>query len=95
MQSYRDIYLYVGVDGPVGDDIKDYLLLIDKQMKGTVMWFEENRGLARVLNDMVDAAIENGYQYIARMDADDISHTDRSILKHIQKWMWSVVLSTR
>jgi len=77
MQSYRDIYLYVGVDGPVGDDIKDYLLLIDKQMKGTVMWFEENRGLARVLNDMVDAAIENGYQYIARMDADDISHTDR------------------
>ena len=77
MQSYRDIHLFVGVDGSVGGDINEYLLLLEQQERVTVMRFEENRGLACVLNDMVDAAIEKGYNYIARMDADDISMTDR------------------
>lgn len=76
-QSYRDFNLYIGVDGPVGDDIKNYFKLIDEQNKISIIWFEENRGLACVLNDLLDICFKEGYEYIARMDADDISMTDR------------------
>lgn len=77
LQSYKDFHIYVGVDGPVGDDIKDYLNLIGAQCKVTIVWFEENRGLACVLNDLLDICFKEGYEYIARMDADDISSLDR------------------
>ena len=76
-QSYRDFNLYIGVDGPVGDDIKNYFKLIDEQNKISIIWFEENRGLACVLNDLLDICFKEGFDYIARMDADDISMTDR------------------
>lgn len=77
MQTYRDFHIYVGVDGPVGDDIKKYIDLIDEQNKATVVWFDENRGLACVLNDLLDICFKEGYDYIARMDADDISENTR------------------
>lgn len=77
MQSYRDYYLYVGVDGPVGEDLKEYLKHLEKQQQISIVWFDENRGLACVLNDLLDICFKEGYEYIARMDADDISMTDR------------------
>ena len=77
LQTYNDYHIYVGVDGPVGDDIKGYLNLIEKQNKVSVIWFEENRGLACVLNDLLDICFKEGYEYIARMDADDISMPNR------------------
>lgn len=77
MQSYRDYHLYIGVDGPVGDDLADYLKHLEKQQQISVVWFEENRGLACVLNDLLDISFKKGYEYIARMDADDISMTNR------------------
>ena len=76
-QTYKNYHIYIGVDGPVGDDIKNYLNLIGGQEKATVVWFEENRGLACVLNDLLDICFKKGYEYIARMDADDISMTNR------------------
>ncbi len=33
--------------------------------------------MACVLNDLLDICFKDGYEYIARMDADDISSTDR------------------
>lgn len=76
-QTFKDIHIYVGVDGPVGNDLADYLKLLKKQSQISVVWFEENRGLACVLNDLLDICFKEGYEYIARMDADDISMTDR------------------
>lgn len=76
-QTYKDSHIYIGVDGPVGDDIRGYLGLIENQSKASVVWFEENRGLACVLNDLLDICFKEGYEFIARMDADDISMTDR------------------
>ena len=76
-QTYRDIHLYIGVDGPVGDDLRDSLNLLGRQGKVSIEWFPENRGLACVLNDLLDICFKEGYEYIARMDADDISLTDR------------------
>jgi len=76
-QTYKNIHLYIGVDGPVGDDLRDTLRLLEKQNTVSVVWFEENRGLACVLNDLLDICFKEGYEYIARMDADDISENTR------------------
>lgn len=77
MQTYRDFHIYIGVDGPVGDDIEGYFKMIESQSKITVVRFKENRGLACVLNDLLDICFKEGYEYIARMDADDISEFTR------------------
>ena len=77
LQTYKDIHIFIGVDGPVGEDIESYLKLIENQGKITIVRFEENRGLACVLNDLLDICFKDGYEYIARMDADDISETSR------------------
>lgn len=76
-QTYKDIHLYIGVDGPVGDNLKEVLQLLEKQNNVSVVWFKENRGLACVLNDLLDICFKEGYEYIARMDADDISELSR------------------
>lgn len=76
-QSYKDFSIYIGVDGPVGDEINNYLNLIDNQNMISVIRFEVNRGLACVLNDLLDMCFKEEYEYIARMDADDISENTR------------------
>lgn len=76
-QTYRNIHLYIGVDGPVGDDLRDSLALLDGQSRVSIEWFPENRGLACVLNDLLVVCFKEGYEYIARMDADDISLANR------------------
>lgn len=76
-QTYRNINLYIGVDGPVGEDLKESLEIIDRQGRVSIVWFEENRGLACVLNDLLDICFKDEYEYIARMDADDISDLSR------------------
>ena len=76
-QTYRNIHLYIGVDGPVGEDLHKSLELLESQTQVSVVWFPENRGLACVLNDLLGICFKDGYEYIARMDADDISMTDR------------------
>lgn len=76
-QTFRNIHLYIGVDGPVGDDLKESLRIIDRQERVSIVWFPENRGLACVLNDLLDICFKEGYEYIARMDADDISEPSR------------------
>lgn len=76
-QTYRNVHMYVGVDGPVGEELHSYLDLLDKQNGVDIVWFPENRGLACVLNDLVAICKKEGYDYYARMDADDISQNDR------------------
>lgn len=76
-QTYRDFHLFIGVDGPINEDLSTHLRFLEKQIKISVEWFPENRGLACVLNDLLDICFKNGYEYIARMDADDISLPDR------------------
>lgn len=76
-QKYTNIYLYVGVDGSVGEDIAECLKEYEKRDNVTILWFPENRGLAIVLNDLLDICFKEDYEYIARMDADDISMPER------------------
>lgn len=76
-QTYRNIHIYIGVDGPVGDDLVNSLEVVDRQNTVSIFWFTDNRGLAYVLNDLLDICFKDGCEYIARMDADDVSMTDR------------------
>ena len=76
-QTYRNVHMYIGVDGSVGEELHSYLDLLDKQNGVDIVWFPENRGLACVLNDLVAICKKEGYDYYARMDADDISQNDR------------------
>lgn len=77
-QTYKGIItIFVGVDGPIGDDLTDCLKEYESIESVSVQWFRENRGLAMVLNDLLNICFKEGYEYIARMDADDISMVDR------------------
>ncbi|MBQ0030428.1 MAG: glycosyltransferase [Bacteroidales bacterium] len=76
-QTYQDIKVLVGVDGPVDGELSEKLKQIESDARVEVIRFKENRGLACVLNDLVARSRELGVEYLARMDADDISMPDR------------------
>ena len=71
-QTLQDFHVYIGVDGPVGNELNDCLLHLEQDSRISV-----NRGLACVLNDLIAICKKTGYEYYARMDADDISQSDR------------------
>jgi len=77
MQTYENCQLFIGVDGPIGKDLSKYLDSLAQEKRVSVVKFYENRGLACVLNDLLNVCFERGYEYIARMDADDISLRNR------------------
>ncbi len=76
-QTYEDVMLIVGVDGFVDDKMRSYLSCLEREDQTLVRWFEENRGLACVLNDLIEECRKQGIEYYARMDADDIAIPDR------------------
>ncbi len=76
-QTYQDFLLLIGVDGAVGDDLADVLHSYDANSKVKAFWFIENRGLTAVLNNLLEEGKKMQPVFFARMDADDISHTDR------------------
>jgi glycosyltransferase involved in cell wall biosynthesis len=76
-QSITEFKLLIGVDGPVEEDLRTYIEQIDQNERTQVVWFEENRGLACVLNDLLGICFMEGFEFIARMDADDISMPSR------------------
>lgn len=75
-QSYKDFDFYIQCDGPVRQEVDGYLsALQDERLH--ISRRGENRGLARSLNELLDTVMPMGYEYIARMDADDISMPER------------------
>lgn len=76
-QTYNNFRLFIGVDGPIGDNLKHYLERLALQSKITILYFDTNRGLACVLNDLIKEAQKEGCDYYARMDADDVSDPKR------------------
>lgn len=75
-QSYSDFRYYIGVDGPIGAELKKALLAF-KDDRIAIVWNKENKGLASILNRLLELCRDNGHEYIARMDSDDIAKLDR------------------
>lgn len=71
-QTYQDFIIFLGVDGPIDGELEAAVEAVEKKEKFCVVRFQENRGLACVLNDLIASAVQQGFAYFARMDADDI-----------------------
>lgn len=71
-QSYKYIDFYIQYDGPVSIEVDKYLTAI-KDERVMIQRRAENKGLAQSLNDLLAVVKPKGYEYVARMDADDIS----------------------
>lgn len=76
-QKEVDFNIFLGVDGPIGGALEKRVQECEENKVFFVCRFPENRGLACVLNDLLDICFDKGYEYVARMDADDISMPDR------------------
>lgn len=75
-QSYSDLDFYIQYDGFVQKDVDDYLSGL-KDERIHINRRDENKGLAFSLNELLEIVMPLGYEYIARMDADDISMPER------------------
>jgi glycosyltransferase involved in cell wall biosynthesis len=76
-QTFTQFHYYIVFDGPVPADIDNYITsLVDPRVKHYRL--ENNGGLAAALNILLDIVLKNQeYKFIARMDADDVSLTNR------------------
>lgn len=75
-QTYKDFDFYIQYDGPIRPEVDEYLTSIpDERVK--IQCRAENKGLAQSLNDLLAVVMPLDYEYIARMDADDISLPER------------------
>ncbi|WP_267472723.1 glycosyltransferase [Proteus sp. G2662] len=76
-QTVNNIYIYIAVDGIVSSQIITLLSAYEKNHNIKIFYFNENKGLAFRLNQLIDIAIKERFDFIARMDADDICRKDR------------------
>ena len=75
-QPLKDFEFYIQFDGIIDVNVEVYLRnLKDERIKINAR--SENKGLAFSLNELLQIAMPQGYEFIARMDADDISMPDR------------------
>ncbi|WP_332874211.1 glycosyltransferase [Bowmanella yangjiangensis] len=77
-QTYRDFILVVVADGPLPSAISSFLR--EKEQRNSqlvVLLGEENLGLSSCMNEVIDRCADLSPKYLFRMDADDISSTER------------------
>lgn len=75
-QSYGQFDFFILYDGYIPQNVDDYLSgLRDERIR--INRREENKGLAYSLNELLGIVMPQNYEYIARMDADDISLPER------------------
>lgn len=76
-QTFTQFHYYIIFDGPLSQDINNYITsLKDNRIK--IFRLEKNSGLANALNYLLKIILNNPeYEFIARMDADDISMPTR------------------
>ena len=75
-QTYINFNIFIKFDGKIASECERFVDNIDDS-RVVVFKREENKGLAVSLNELLTVALENDYEYIARMDADDICHQQR------------------
>ena len=75
LQTYKDFDTLIIQDGPILSELSNIIshYVVDSDHKIQCLNHPKNMGLAYSLNQAIFYAIKYGYDYIARMDADDIS----------------------
>ena len=77
-QIYPSIDIYLQVDGPITKELDIVLNEFTKRGFLYIEYYPSNKGLAFQLNRAIERIYSKGvYNYIARMDSDDISTPDR------------------
>ena len=70
--------IFIKIDGEIDKNLEEFLNQEKRDNKIAYLHKrEQNRGLAHSLNELIQEAIDRDYEYIFRMDADDISNLDR------------------
>ncbi len=76
--SDERVDIFVQQDGAVSKEVAKYLDDLMREKKIAYLGRrEKNLGLAHSLNELIAIALQKGYDYIARMDADDVSTEGR------------------
>jgi glycosyltransferase involved in cell wall biosynthesis len=77
-QTYNDVTIYIAVDGYIELDVREYLNELNKRKNFIIIFNQENKGLATRLNQLIDLILSSDtFDFIARMDADDICMENR------------------
>ena len=76
-QTYDKLIIYIGCDGSLSRELDAIISEYMNDCRLKIIRFSQNRGLAMVLNDLIHEARKDNVEYLARMDADDISLPDR------------------
>lgn len=76
-QTYSDFILYLGVDGPIGEELSNVIDILQTDDRVVIIANKENKGLAHMLNDLLIECLKHDHEFIARMDSDDIACLDR------------------
>lgn len=75
-QTFSSFTYFIGVDGPIGSDLRNVIdSITDSRI--VIKENEENKGLASILNDLLEKCKEGDFDFIARMDSDDIATQNR------------------
>lgn len=75
-QTYSQFDYFIQYDGYIPQDVDDYLSSLQDE-RIHIYRRNDNKGLAYSLNELLEIVMPQGYEYIARMDADDISLPER------------------
>ncbi|RZG14242.1 glycosyltransferase [Pseudoalteromonas sp. CO342X] len=79
-QSYNEVDLFLYIDGAISEDLVEVIEFFKCKFINRIKVYRGcyNKGLAFGLNLLIDEVLSRGkYKYVARMDADDISHSER------------------
>lgn len=77
-QSYSNFDLFIEVDGSIPSQTRSILSKFDNQTNVLINYNSSSKGLATRLNQIINNVVEKGtYDFLARMDADDISSITR------------------
>lgn len=76
-QTYTNYHIFIEVDGTVVSEVESYLRSLSDSLF-TISFHKENKGLATRLNQAITKIVHSDqFEFIARMDSDDISHKER------------------
>lgn len=77
-QSYSRFDFYIYIDGPLEPENDSYLQTLEvKDSRVTIFSDPVRRGLSSRMFDATTRCVSNGYDFVFRMDADDIALPDR------------------